>query len=336
MNNVMLDLQSKDIIYLYLTIKTTRKLSEIGIKYFKDKYKKVFDKRYLTSICNKYSDLSAILKDGQIGLHDDNNGNIELNKNERFISCSIGSSHVLGLTTDGIIIEFIRYEDQILKNYGIKNQGNFITCSSTDMNSLGLTKDGYIIPILRMYSSEKYQFSEMHQGSFISCATGTYHSLGLTNDGVIIACRLNIIIDYGQCDVPIEYQGTFIACDAEAHYSLGLTKEGYIISWGRTPYSFMNVINDLLDQYQGTFIACSAGRNHIVGLTKFGEIIAWGNSISNDLVKFKSKERFISCSAGYHNDTFGLTEDGFIRCWKNTEEINLKLDEYQGNFKVNN
>ena len=62
----MLDLQSKDIIYSYLNIKTTRDLSEIGIKYFKDKYKKVFDQRYLTSICNNYSNLSAILKDGQI------------------------------------------------------------------------------------------------------------------------------------------------------------------------------------------------------------------------------------------------------------------------------
>ena len=101
---------------------------------------------------------------------------------------------------------------------------------------------------------------------------------------------------------------------------MGLTKEGYIISWGKRPL-YINKFNYAPRKYQGTFIACSAGRRHIVGLTKFGEIIVWGSIFLSSFVN--SKDRFISCSAGYHNDTFGLTEDGFIHCWKKTEEINL-------------
>ncbi len=212
------------------------------------------------------------------------------------VAISAGSSHSLGLTSNGRIVAFGRI------TYGQCNvpepNADFVAIAANDQYSLGLKSNGAIVYMGSCY----YNLCVIPAPNtdYVAIAAGFYHALALRSDSSVVAWGYG---SNGQCNVPTPNTG-FVAVAGGYYHSLGLKSDGTIATWGSTYPPSPNT----------DFVAIAAGMYHSLGLKSDGSIVAWGQDTYGQCTVPSPNADFVAIAAGsYHS--LGLKSDGSIVAW---------------------
>ncbi|HPS02141.1 MAG TPA: hypothetical protein PLA90_11415, partial [Candidatus Sumerlaeota bacterium] len=220
--------------------------------------------------------------------------------NSGFIAVSEGTSHYLGLRSNGSIVAWGSTTSPIPNN-------GFVAVAAGDLHSLGLKSDGSIVA----WGNDTYGQCSVPSPNqnFVAVAAGVCFSLGLKSDGSIVAWGKNVA---GQCNVPSPNQG-FVAISAGETHSLGLKSDGSVVAWGNNFYEQCTLPTPNSD-----FVTISTGNRHNLGLKANGSVVAWGDRTYGQLSIPAPNNSFVAIE-GKSLNSVGLKTDGSIVVWGNND-----------------
>ena len=220
-------------------------------------------------------------------------------------SLSAGSSHTVGLRSDGTVIAV-----------GVNSLGqcnttywqNIVAVSAGTSHTIGLRSDGTVVAV------GTNSFGQCDAGNWrniVAVSAGNYHTVGLHSNGSVVAIGAN---GYGQCDV--RSWTDIVAISAGSSYTVGLRSDGTVVAVG------VNSSGQCDTGSWTDIVAISAGTSHTVGLRSDGTVVATGSNNSGQC-DTGSWTDIIAVSAGTSH-TVGLRSDGTVVAvgWNNIGQCN--------------
>ncbi|OGN96088.1 MAG: hypothetical protein A2Z77_09190 [Chloroflexi bacterium RBG_13_51_36] len=172
-----------------------------------------------------------------------------------------GEAHMVGLTSDGIVVAVGGNE------YGqcdVSGWTNIVQVAAGVLHTVGLKSDGTVAAV----GPNRLQVVGIRDWTgIVQVAAGHLHTVGLKSDGTVIPVGANY---YGQCDIG---QWTDIVQVAAGWYhTVGLQSDGTVVAVGDNTDGQCDV-GDWTD-----IVQVAAGCIHTVGLRSDGTVVAVGDN----------------------------------------------------------
>ena len=214
-----------------------------------------------------------------------------INRNRETISG--GSSHIVGLKSDGTVVATGRNGDG---QCDVSDWKDIVAISAGDYHTVGLKSDGTVVAT---GDNDYGQCDVSGWRDIVAISARFDHTVGLKSNGTVVATGLN---NEGQCNVS-GWKG-IIAISAGYDHTVGLKSDGTVVATGSNGNGKCNV-SDWKD-----IVAISAGDNHTVGLKSNGTVVAtgWNGDGECDVSDWRD---IVAISTGYDH-TVGLKSDGTV------------------------
>ena len=142
--------------------------------------------------------------------------NYLMNWNAKTIST--GSSHIVGLKSDGTVVAVGQnYED-------ISDWSDIVAISAGAGHTVGLKSDGTVVAVGGNFSG---QCNVSDWTDIVAISAGSGYTVGLKSDGRVVAVGSN---SYGRCDV--EDWTDIVAISAGYYHTVGLKSDGTVVAVG--------------------------------------------------------------------------------------------------------
>ena len=204
-----------------------------------------------------------------------------------------GSSHTVGLETDGTVVAVGLNDD------GQCNVGGWTAIDQVaagGSHTVGLETDGTVVAVGYNY------YGQCNVGGWTDItqvAAGRFHTVGLESDGTVVAVGDN---HYGQCDVG-GWTAIYQVAAGWGH-TVGLKSDGTVVAVGDNGFGQCDV-GGWTDITQ-----VAAGRFHTVGLKSDGTVVAVGyNSFGQCDVGGWTNITQVTAGGGH---TVGVKSDGTV------------------------
>ena len=257
---------------------------------------------------------------------------------------SAGSSHTVGLKSDGTVITVGKYsskqtnisawDDMVAVStggrytVGLKMNGiaiadntqnvscweNITAISAGGMHAVGLKTDGTVVAV---GNNENGQCDVDNWTDIVAVDASYSNTVGLKSDGTVVAVGNNV---KGQCNVS-GWKG-IIAVSAGAYHTVGLRSDGSVVAEGNNDSDQCNVSG------WTDIVAVSAGSNHTVGLKSDGTVVAVGNNDYNQC-DIDNWTDIVAVSAGYYH-TVGLKADGTVVAVGSNDSCQCNVSDWKG------
>ncbi len=228
-----------------------------------------------------------------VAVGENNDGECDVSGWTDIVAISTDGNHTVGLKSDGTVVAV---GGNVNGQCDVSGWKDIVAISAGFDHTVGLKSDGTVVAV--GYNGDG-QCDVSGWKDIVAISASFTHTVGLKSDGTVVAIGDN---DYGQCDV--SGWKDIVAISAGWDYTVGLKSDGTVVAVGDNDFGQCDV------RGWKDIVAISAGWDHTVSLKSDGTVVAVGQKLFGQC-DVSGWTDIVAISAGFHH-TVGLKSDGTV------------------------